>query len=176
MEPAEPAGRGAGLRRGVPSARVCGRLKGERPSPSPRGEKRGTRTRGTRVSLPSPPGGGASRPPPWRERAAGNSASSRRAPRSPRCAAPRLTSGAAARPLGPRRLRLPACSALSAAPPARGRSPGASGGRAWPSGRLPPSSVPPAPLLPRPAPCGEMGTRGRWRPHSGSLRLLRRAY
>lgn len=166
MEPAEPVG-GRAVASGGAYHLHEWRGEAQRRAPqslTPRGEK-GRRNANCTCFLASPPGGGASSPPAWRERASGDPESSRRTPHSHRCAAPRLTPGAAARPLVPRRLRLPACSAPSAAPPAQGRGPGAAGGRAWPCERPPPSSGPAR---------GEVGTRGRWRPPSASVRLLAR--
>jgi len=153
-------GGSTGLRRGVPSARVGGRLKGERPSPSPGGETGGTTTRSTRVAsaahravaLIPRQRGGTGRPGTQRAHAA-----------LPTRRGALPLGSRPAPPLGLWRLRLPTCSALSAAPPARRRSPGASGGRAWPSERSFPLSPRPHTLLP----AAWAGPAGSWREEPG---------
>jgi len=99
MEPAEPAG---GEHR-PPAGRTIRTSRGEAQRRAPqsltrRGDGRHHNAKHTRC-FGSAPGGGPYPPPAWRDGPPGNSASSRRTPHSPRCAAPRLTPGAAARPV-----------------------------------------------------------------------------
>lgn len=170
MEPAEPAGGG---RRPLAGRTICtriwGKLKGERPSPSPRGEKRGTRARSTRVSLPV-------------HRMAAllpHHRGGREQPGSGR-AHPALPVRRDALPLGLRpalRRRCPAHGDYGSRRAARS----APHPRAGTGGRGPGRGVAPVVCPSRSAllsrPCWErVGRWGRWSPQSGSLPLLTRVY